>query len=91
MASITSIKLTDSEHQSGKCTDEWSFYEKLRHVRTVKDARALGRSIAGLHKDLLRGRLKLQGPDGKLIRETYPSAKRKFKGKFVLRVRQTQG
>ena len=48
----------------------------------------MGRSIAGLHKDLLRGRLKLQGPDGKLIRETYPSAKRKFKGKFVLRVRQ---
>mmetsp|Transcript_95186 Transcript_95186/g.268998 ORF Transcript_95186/g.268998 Transcript_95186/m.268998 type:complete len:514 (-) Transcript_95186:318-1859(-) len=69
-------------------TDEWRLYNKLREVRTVREARALGRSITNLHKDLFRGRLTLQGSDCKSIKEAYSKSKLRFHQTFARRMRR---
>lgn len=69
------------------CT-EWEFYDtKLRHVRTVKEARTLGKSLGNLHKDLLKGRLKLVGSDCKSIQRRYSKWKHEMAAKLAGGVR----
>jgi len=59
-------------------------------VCNVKEARALGKSVVSLHKDLLKGRLKLQSSEFKHIRESHSASKRKIVSTFAARSRSNR-
>merc|ERR1712083_617182 len=64
------------------------FYEALRRVNTVKEAKEMGKSMVSLHYDFFRGRLCVNSERSEAIRHTYSKAKRKL-GHFATTFRKT--